>query len=79
MIEDKKILDSLLSLPAEERLEIARVLIDSAVETLGEGVHHRNSLLSLAGRYTGGPGDTSDQTETLLETEVDTLTGLSVR
>ena len=79
MIEDKQILENLLSLPAEERLKIARILIDSAAESPDDGVHSASSLLSLAGRYAGGPGNTSSRDETVLETEVDTLSGLSVR
>ena len=79
MIEDKQILESLLRLPPEERLKFARILIDSTVESPTEGTHHQNGLLSLAGRYAGGPGNTSDRDETLFETEVDTLSGLSVR
>ena len=79
MIEDKQILESLLRLPPEERLKFARILIDSTVERSTEGTHQQNGLLSLAGRYAGGPGNTSDRDETLFETEVDTLSGLSVR
>jgi hypothetical protein len=79
MIEDKQILESLLGLPAEERLKIARILIDSAVASPEEGAYRLNGLLSLAGRYAGGPGNTSDRDETILETEVDSLGGLSVR
>ncbi len=87
MIEDKE-LESLLGLPAEERLKLARILIESAAEdTLGdlssqksgEEIAGTNSWLSLAGRYAGGPGNTSERDETILETEVDKLSGLSVR
>ena len=87
MIEDKE-LESLLGLPAEERLKLARILIESAAEDAlgelssqagGEKITSRNSWLSLAGRYAGGPGDTSERDETILETEVDKLSGLSVR
>ena len=79
MIEDKQILESLLGLPAEERLKIARILMDSAVASREEGAYRANGMLSLAGRYAGGPGNTSDRDETILETEVDSLGGLSVR
>ena len=81
MIEDKE-LESLLGLPAAERLKLARILIDSAVEPKrndDDTVVGKNGLLSLAGRYAGGPGDTSERTETILEIEVDAQTGLSVR
>ena len=62
MIEDKQ-LESLLGLPAEERLKLGRILIESAVEdALGdlssqkgsERIAATNSWLSLAGRYAGG-------------------------
>ena len=79
MIEDKQILESLLGLPPEERLKIAQILIDSAVESSEERPNRANGLLSLAGRYAGGPGNTSSRDETILETDVDTLSGLSVR
>jgi hypothetical protein len=87
MIGDKE-LHSLLDLPAEERLKLARILIESAAEDArgdssnqngGEKIVSTNSWLSLAGRYAGGPSDTSEQAETILETEVDKLSGLSVR
>lgn len=78
MIEDKQ-LESLLGLPAEERLKLARILIESAAEGPQETGNRANGLLSLAGRYAGGPGNTSDRDETLLEREVDSLRGLSVR
>jgi hypothetical protein len=87
MIEDKQ-LESLLGLPAEERLKLARILIESAAETaLGNSstqeadvkVGGTNGWLSLAGRYSGGPGNTSERAETILEAEVNTLSGLSVR
>jgi hypothetical protein len=79
MIEDNQIMESLLGLPIEERLKIARILIDSAVEISDEGTRRANGLLSLAGRYAGGPGNTSDLDESILENKVDTLSGLSMR
>ncbi len=79
MIEDKQILENLLGLPAEERLKIARILIDSAVESPEERTHRAYGLLSLAGRYSGGPGNTSSRDETIMENEVDSLNGLSMR
>jgi len=75
MIEDKE-LESLLGLPAAERLKLARILIDSAAEGSREASHRANGLLSLAGRYAGGPGNTADLDETILETDVDHLSGL---
>ena len=87
MFEDKQ-LESLLRLPAEERLKLARILIESAAEdTLGDlssqkggqEIAGTNSWLSLAGRYAGGPGNTSERAETIPETEVDRLSGLGGR
>jgi hypothetical protein len=70
-------------------LKLARILIDSAIgkssgenlseQTADEKVGGSTTLLSLAGRYDGGPGNTSEVDETILETEVDTFSGLSVR
>jgi hypothetical protein len=79
MIEDKKMIASLLDLPAEERLKLAHLLIDSATESSQKAVPHGKGLLSLAGRYAGGSGNTSEEYEALLETEADPLSGLSVR
>jgi hypothetical protein len=73
MIEDKQ-LESLLGLPAEERLKLARILIESAAEDelsdlssqkRGEESAGTDSWLSLAGRYAGGPGNTSERAETI--------------
>jgi hypothetical protein len=79
MIEDKKMLESLLRLPAGERLELARILFDSTNGSLQGQSPSENGLLSLAGRYAGGSGSASDHNETQLEDEVDKLSGLSVR
>lgn len=79
MIEDTKMLESLLRLPAGEKLELARILFDSAYDNLEGQTPSENGLLSLAGRYAGGFGSTSDQDETQLEDEVNKLSGLSVR
>lgn len=79
MIEDKKMLESLLRLPTEQRVELARILLDSANGNPEGEPRSENGLLSLAGRYAGGLGSTSDHAETQLENEVDTLSGLSVR
>lgn len=78
MIEDKQ-LESLLGLLSEERLKLARILIESAVDSPQKTGNGANGLLSLAGRYAGGPGNTSDRDETVLESEVDSLRGLSAR
>jgi hypothetical protein len=81
VIEDAKLMAELLKLPLAERLELARFLSDSAVngdrqEDNGVG---RASLLSLAGRYAGGPGNSSLNDESILEAETGPVSGLSVR
>lgn len=87
MIEDKQ-LESLLGLPPEDRLKLGRILIESASESALENLSNQeadekvggsNGWLSLAGRYAGGSGNTSEHAETILEAEVDTLEGLSAR
>jgi hypothetical protein len=37
------------------------------------------ALLSIAGRYAGGQGTTAENDESILEAEIDPLSGLSVR
>ncbi len=84
MIEDSRQLRELLKLSRDERLRLARWLIDSAVAPLpSDAASSRaervaNGLLSLAGRYAGGAGDTAERVEEILEAEVDAVRGLSV-
>jgi len=89
MIEDPQRLHALLKLPLEERLRLARWLIDSAIGQMpstpsgdaaaDEQAAAANGLLALAGRYAGGPGDTAERAEEILEAEADSTRGLSVR
>jgi hypothetical protein len=88
MIEDPQQLEKLLHLPPEERLRLARLLIDSARQDGAEAVltgdrdqqtDSANPLLELAGRYSGGPGNTAECAEDILESEADAAEGLSVR
>lgn len=88
MIEDNQ-LKVLLRLPVEERLKLARILIGSTVSDESSDLSEqapsnemgslRRGLSVFAGRYAGGPGNSSDDVEAILETESDTLSGLSVR
>ena len=81
MIEDTKLAE-LMKLPPAERLELARILMESAVKldpqknSNGGG---RAALLSIAGRYAGGQGTSSENDESILEAEIDSISGLSVR
>lgn len=77
MIDNPQQLHALLNLPLEERLRLARWLIDSAIGHLpstpsgdtavDEPAASVKSLLALAGRYVGGPGDTAERAEEILE------------
>lgn len=81
MMNDPEQLKDLLKLPAEERLRLARWLIDSAIQGVESDDYarssHSNGLLVLAGRYAGGPGDTAERAEQILESEVDKTQGLT--
>lgn len=68
---------NLLQLPLRERLWLARWLIDSTLQDAPATPTH--SLLKLAGRYEGGPGDTAERAEEILAAEIDASEGLSVR
>ncbi len=64
----------LMALSAQEQLRLARWLLDRAIDNLeasnrGEQ-SSANGLLALAGRFSGGPGDTAERAEEILEAEV---------
>jgi hypothetical protein len=82
----QKLQQDLLALPVDERLRMARWLIATAIELepaadgkTADQSSTVNGLLALAGRFTGGSGNTSERAEEILESEVDTMSGLSVR
>lgn len=88
MMEDPQQLEKLLELPIDERLRLANWLIESAAKESASPPEARkypdegvtaNPLLTLAGRYSGGPGDTAERAEEILHSEVDSTEGLSVR
>lgn len=70
---------TLLHLPPRERLWLARWLIDSTLQEASVASLPANSLLQLAGRYEGGPGDTAERAEEILTAEVEPHEGLSLR
>ncbi|HXF39200.1 MAG TPA: hypothetical protein VN687_05770 [Blastocatellia bacterium] len=82
-MNDPQRLQDLLKLPAEERLRLARWLIESAEPGMecddAPRDPHANGLLALAGRYEGGPGNTAERAEEILESEVDSAQGLTTR
>jgi hypothetical protein len=85
MIQKEKIED-LLKLPIEERRRVLRLLQESLLE---EGEADSPSpdgdqtspaakwLLSMAGRYSGGPGNTANRADEILRAEVDKHRGLT--
>ncbi len=85
MIQREKI-EELLKLPAEERRRVLRLLQESLPEN-GEAVGASTNgdqpspaakwLLSMAGRYSGGPGNTAARADEILRTEIDKTRGLT--
>lgn len=85
MIQREKI-EELLKLPAEERRRVLRLLQESLPE---EGEAEAPSkigdqaspaarwLLSMAGRYSGGPGNTAARADEILRTEIDKHDGFT--
>ena len=79
MIQRDKI-EELLKLPIEERRRVLRLLQESLTED-GEAVATSTNrdqtspaaewLLSMAGRYSGGPGNTAACADEILRAEVD--------
>ena len=75
MTTDTRLLQQeLLDLPGQERLKLAHWLLGTVVETPETTPKsHNNPLLAFAGRFSGGPGNTAEQAEKILETEVNVL------
>ena len=82
MIEVKEIQREIMQLPTGERLRLAHWLLSTVVEGSltvqdSDGGDRPNRLLSIAGRFSGGPGDTAERAEEILEQEVRAQNGLS--
>jgi hypothetical protein len=85
MIQREKI-EELLKLPVEERRRVLRLLQESLPEE-GEAITPSTNgnetspaarwLLSMAGRYSGGPGNTAARADEILRVEVDKHRGLT--
>lgn len=85
MIQKEKI-EELLKLPPEDRRRVLRLLQESLLKD-GEGVAPSTNgdetspaakwLLSMAGRYSGGPGNTAIRADEILRDEVDKHRGLT--
>jgi len=85
MIQREKI-EELLKLPVEERRRVLRLLQESLPEEGEAGTPSPNGnetspaakwLLSMAGRYSGGPGNTAARADEILRVEVDKHRGLT--
>jgi hypothetical protein len=85
MIKREKI-EELLNLPADERLEVLRLLQESlpaqderqTQSTNGDQISPAAKwLLSMAGRYSGGPGNTAARADEILRGEIDKRRGLT--
>ena len=79
MIQREKI-EELLKLPTDERRRVLRLLQESLVEEREAEASSTNGaqtspaakwLLSMAGRYSGGPGNTATCADEILRAEVD--------
>lgn len=77
-------LQKLIRLSVREKLELARVLIDSSIEAasangqqVSQFVEETDQpsagarwLMEMAGRYSGGPGDTAERADEICEAEL---------
>ena len=87
MIQRQQI-EELLNLPVDERRRLLRLLQESLhVEskrqpdtTNGDQTSPAAKwLLSMSGRYSGGPGDTAARADEILRAEIDKQSGLTVK
>jgi CRP-like cAMP-binding protein len=85
VIQREKI-EELLNLPAEERRRVLRLLQESLTEeeeAVAESTKRDPTspaakwLLSMAGRYSGGPGNTASRADEILRAEIDKQRGLT--
>ena len=69
-LELETLQDELTALSLEERLRLARWLVDSVLRDTHESSKTVRPLSSLAGQFSGGPGDTAERAEEILEAEI---------
>lgn len=81
-------LHNLLNLPLAERLQIAQKLIESAItEARGQSETPASEetspaakwLMSMAGRYSGGPGNTAENADEICLAEIDRYSGFTTQ
>ncbi len=75
-VDSQELQQTLLTLPIPEQLRLARWLLDRALESLTTSHAAPTGLLDLAGRYEGGPGDSAERIEEILEAEISPIYGL---
>lgn len=75
----EQIENELMNLSASDRLRLARWLLDTLINRNAEKQSDENPLLHIAGRFSGGPGDTAERAEDILSTEVNSTYGMGVR
>jgi hypothetical protein len=85
MLRREKI-EELLKLPVDERRRVLRLLQESLPEKGEDTEQSANGdqvspgakwLLSMAGRYSGGPGNTAARADEILRAEIDKSRGLT--
>lgn len=83
----KERIKELLSLPVDERRRLLRLLQESLPrEAEQQSQSNRDQpspaakwLLSISGRYSGGPGDTAHRADEILRAEIDKQSGLTTK
>lgn len=68
----------LVDLSPQERLRLAKWLLDSVLQT-EDRANKKNPLLQVAGIFNGGSGNSAEQIEEILAYEIDKKSGLSNR
>jgi hypothetical protein len=69
-LELKALEVQLTTLSAEERLQLARWLVDSVLRETRKPAATVRPLISVAGQFNGGPGDTAERAEEILEADI---------
>jgi hypothetical protein len=80
-------IEELLSLPVNERRRLLRLIEESIPRDgelqsqlkNGEPSSAAKWLLSISGRYSGGPGDTARRADEIFRAEIDKQNGLTVK
>lgn len=82
-------LQNLLALPLPERLQIVQKLIESAVSETASQVAMESKpeeispaakwLLAMAGRYSGGPGNTAERADEICLAEINSHSGFTLK